>query len=62
MIVLPEIRSQIVGVESVAVGEVGSIDVVTHLSIYLVRAPELSGVCRHVPARDKVEYQPFQAV
>jgi hypothetical protein len=62
VIVLPEIRSQIVGVKGVAVGEVGSTDAATIVSIYLVRAPEQSGVCRHVTAGGKVEFQRFHAV
>jgi hypothetical protein len=36
VIVLPEIRSQIVGVKSIAVGEVGSTDAVTIVSILFV--------------------------
>jgi hypothetical protein len=39
VIVLPEIRSQIVDVKGVAVGEVGPTNAVTLVSIYFVRAP-----------------------
>jgi hypothetical protein len=62
VIVLSEIRSQIVGVKGVAVGEVGPTEAVTLVSIYLVRAPEQSGVHRHVTAGGKVEFQRFQTV
>jgi hypothetical protein len=62
VIVLPEIRSQIVGVKGIAVGEVGPTNAVTLVSIYFVRASEQSGVRRHVTTSGKIEFQRLQAV
>ncbi len=62
MIVLREIRSQVVRVKSISVGVIGSTDIVSLVPIYLVRASEQTLVCRNEPTGGKIELQRLETV
>jgi hypothetical protein len=62
VIVLGEIRSRVVRVQSVSVGVIGPAYVVSFIPIYLVCAAKQSGVGRYISSRGKIQLERFQTV